>query len=214
MSIILTALKLPRSTYYHWKEHRSSQHECADVKLKDRIRSIWQNNYKAYGYPRITMALQSLGIKIGAKRVFRLMREMGIHSLMNRRFKKLGTHVDYSQRPNFVKRYPEASVWRTDITYLELRPGTWVYLSSVYEPRAHCVLAFKISRQMDAKLVVNTLNQALEALKNLTSFIPLWDHNLRVTQSRHCLRGIRLRTHIQNQVIPMTIVKSNLFIHY
>lgn len=110
MSIILTALKLPRSTYYHWKEHRSSQHECADVKLKDRIRSIWQNNYKAYGYPRITMALQSLGIKIGAKRVFRLMREMGIHSLMNRRFKKLGTHVDYSQRPNFAKRHPEASV--------------------------------------------------------------------------------------------------------
>lgn len=165
MSIILTALKLPRSTYYHWKEHRSSQHECADVKLKDRIRSIWQNNYKAYGYPRITMALQSLGIKIGAKRVFRLMREMGIHSLMNRRFKKPGTHVDYSQRPNFVKRYPEASVWRTDITYLELRPGTWVYLSSVYEPRAHRVLAFKISRQMDAKLVVNTLNQALENFK-------------------------------------------------
>lgn len=93
------------------------------------------------------------------------MREMGIHSLMNRRFKKPSTHVDYSQRPNFIKRHPEASVWRTDITYLELRPGTWVYLGSVYEPKVHRVLAFKISRQMDATLVVNTLNQALEDFK-------------------------------------------------
>lgn len=165
MSVILTALKLPRSTYYHWKKHQPSLHECTYSKLKRQIRLIWQNNYKAYGYPRITLALKSLGIKIGPKRVFRLMREMKIHSLMNRRFKKPGTHVDYSQRPNFIKRHPKASVWRTDITYLELRPGTWVYLSSVYEPRAHRVLAFKVSRQMDAKLVVKTLNQALENFK-------------------------------------------------
>lgn len=161
----MTALKLPRSTYYHWKKHQPSLHECTYSKLKRQIRLIWQNNYKAYGYPRITLALKSLGIKIGPKRVFRLMREMKIHSLMNRRFKKPGTHVDYSQRPNFIKRHPKASVWRTDITYLELRPGTWVYLSSVYEPRAHRVLAFKVSRQMDAKLVVKTLNQALENFK-------------------------------------------------
>src|SRR5699024_12227320 len=45
---------------------------------------------------------------------------------------------------------------------LELRPGTWVYLSSIYEPKVHQVLAFKIGRQMEATLVVETINQALE----------------------------------------------------
>ena len=87
---------------------------------------------------------------------------MEIHSLMNRRFKKPGTHVDHSQRPNLIKHQPNARIWRADITYLELRPGTWVYLSSIYEPKVHQVLAFKIGRQMEATLVVETINQALE----------------------------------------------------
>ncbi|GEB40971.1 hypothetical protein Llac01_11840 [Leuconostoc lactis] len=81
---------------------------------------------------------------------------------MNRRFKKPGTHVDHSQRPNLIKHQPNARIWRADITYLELRPGTWVYLSSIYEPKVHQVLAFKIGRQMEATLVVEIINQALE----------------------------------------------------
>ncbi|VTU70596.1 transposase [Lactobacillus sakei subsp. sakei DSM = JCM 1157] [Leuconostoc pseudomesenteroides] len=81
---------------------------------------------------------------------------------MNRRFKKPGTHVDHSQRPNLIKHQPNARIWRADITYLELRPGTWVYLSSIYESKVHQVLAFKIGRQMEATLVVETINQALE----------------------------------------------------
>ncbi|MES1115726.1 IS3 family transposase, partial [Limosilactobacillus fermentum] len=93
------------------------------------------NNYRAYGYPRITMVLRKSGICVGSKRILRLMREMEIHSLMNRRFKKPGTHVDHSQRPNLIKHQPNARIWRADITYLELRPGTWVYLSSIYEPK-------------------------------------------------------------------------------
>ncbi|MCE6032076.1 IS3 family transposase [Lactiplantibacillus pentosus] len=162
LSIILSALKLPRSTYYHWKRYQPSQHERVDNQLKEKIELIWENNYRAYGYPRITMVLRKSGICVGSKRILRLMREMEIHSLMNRRFKKPGTHVDHSQRPNLIKHQPNARIWRADITYLELRPGTWVYLSSIYEPKVHQVLAFKIGRQMEATLVVETINQALE----------------------------------------------------
>ncbi|OLF66126.1 transposase, partial [Levilactobacillus brevis] len=93
LSIILSALKLPRSTYYHWKRYQPSQHERVDNQLKEKIKLIWENNYRAYGYPRITMVLRKSGICVGSKRILRLMREMEIHSLMNRRFKKPGTHV-------------------------------------------------------------------------------------------------------------------------
>ncbi|MGA3473236.1 DDE-type integrase/transposase/recombinase, partial [Lactiplantibacillus plantarum] len=65
-------------------------------------------------------------------------------------------------RSHLIKHQPNARIWRADITYLELRPGTWVYLSSIYEPKVHQVLAFKIGRQMEATLVVETINQALE----------------------------------------------------
>lgn len=158
LSIILSALKLPRNTYYHWKRYQPSQHERVDNQLKEKIKLIWKNNYRAYGYPRITMVLRKSGICVGSKRILRLMREMEIHSLMNRRFKKPGTHVDHSQRPNLIKHQPNARIWRADITYLELRPGTWVYLSSIYEPKVHQVLAFKIGRQMEATLDVSCRN--------------------------------------------------------
>ncbi|KRN66888.1 transposase [Pediococcus cellicola] len=104
LSIILSALKLPRSTYYHWKRYQPSQHERVDNQLKEKIKLIWENNYRAYGYPRITMVLRKSGICVGSKRILRLMREMEIHSLMNRRFKKPGTHVDHSQLNNLFKK--------------------------------------------------------------------------------------------------------------
>ena len=86
---------------------------------------------------------------------------------MNRRFKKPGTHVDHSQRPNLIKHQPNARIWRADITYLELRPGTWVYLSSIYEPKVHQVLAFKIGRQMEETLVVEMIWFPVNKIDNL-----------------------------------------------
>ncbi|EJE99296.1 hypothetical protein LMA_06046, partial [Liquorilactobacillus mali KCTC 3596 = DSM 20444] len=84
---------------------------------------------------KIKLALNRLGIIVGVKRIFRLMQEMKIHSLKHRRFKKTSIHTDYLQHPNLIKNKPKASTWWADITYLELQPGTWLYLSSVYEPK-------------------------------------------------------------------------------
>ncbi|MFT8825838.1 IS3 family transposase, partial [Liquorilactobacillus mali] len=181
---------LARSTYYHWLNYQPSQHDRVDRHLKASIRKIWEENYRAYGYPRIKLALNRLGIIVGVKRIFRLMQEMKIHSLMHRRFKKPSTHVDYLQRPNLIKNKPKASTWRADITYLELRPGTWVYLSSVYEPKVHKILAYKIGRQMNAKLVVDTVNQALEHHKR-----PAYFHSDMGSQYTSCDVENLLRRH-------------------
>ncbi|MCG0773760.1 transposase [Lactiplantibacillus plantarum] len=40
LSIILSALKLPRNTYYHWKRYQPSQHERVDNQLKEKIKLI------------------------------------------------------------------------------------------------------------------------------------------------------------------------------
>ncbi|APS41947.1 Mobile element protein [Weissella jogaejeotgali] len=45
LSIILSALKLPRSTYYHWKRYQPRQHERVDNQLKEKIKLIWENNF-------------------------------------------------------------------------------------------------------------------------------------------------------------------------
>src|SRR5699024_12363671 len=96
-------MNLPLSTNYQWKTYQSSQHERVDNQLKEKIKLIWENNYRAYGYPRIMMVLRKSGICVGSKRILRLMREMEFHSLMNRRFKKPATEVNNSLRPNFIQ---------------------------------------------------------------------------------------------------------------
>lgn len=157
----MKALGLSKSTYYHWKHYQTSRHDKQDTILKSQIFEIWKNNYKAYGYPRITIAMRRLGVVIGPNRVYRLMQELGIRSLMGRRFKKPGTHVDYSQRPNLIKNHPIGTIWRADITYLELRPGTWVYLSTIFDQASKQIIAFNIGKEMASKLIIKTLLQAL-----------------------------------------------------
>lgn len=50
----------------------------------------------------VIFKMSTLGIIIEPNRVYRLMQELGIRSVMNHCFKKPGTHVEYSQRPNLV----------------------------------------------------------------------------------------------------------------
>ncbi|WP_409441667.1 hypothetical protein [Lentilactobacillus hilgardii] len=52
---------------------------------------VWKNNYKVYRYLGIVVAMRRLGIVIGPNRVYLLMKELGVRSLMSHHFKKPGT---------------------------------------------------------------------------------------------------------------------------
>ena len=51
--IVLRLLKIPKSTYFDWVHYTESQRQREDTILKALLREIWQNNYKAYGAPRL-----------------------------------------------------------------------------------------------------------------------------------------------------------------
>ncbi|WP_259680178.1 IS3 family transposase [Leuconostoc citreum] len=158
---VLRLLKIPKSTYYEWVHYVETNRQREDIILKALLQDIWQNNYKAYGAPRLRLALADLNLHHGINRIRRLMRAAGIYSVMNRRFNKPTTTVDYSQRPNLIKHLPAANAWSMDITYLKLNNGQWVYLASVLELRTHQILSHQISTTMDTRLVVTTLQRAL-----------------------------------------------------
>ena len=163
--MVLRLLKIPKSTYFDWVHYTESQRQREDTILKALLREIWQNNYKAYGAPRLRLALADLNLHHGTNRVRRLMREAGIYSVMTRRFNKPTTTVDYRQRPNLIRHLPEANAWSMDITYLKLSNGQWVYLASVLDLQTRKILAHQISATMDTKLVVTTLQRSLSTDK-------------------------------------------------
>ncbi|WP_413627964.1 IS3 family transposase [Fructilactobacillus vespulae] len=165
LKIILKALRLSKTTYYNWLNYKPSNRSIEDSNLKDIIYGIWKENYRAYGYIRITIALKRLGIHIGTSRVYRLMKELKIRSLMGRRFKKPGTHVDYDQRQNLIKSCLNTDIWRADITYIELKPGAWIYLSTILDERSKKIISFNLGKQMTTNLIVITLLNALKKEK-------------------------------------------------
>ncbi|WP_336513261.1 IS3 family transposase [Bacillus cereus] len=140
-----------RSSYYKWVHTKSMNNMRleSDKRLKKVIQSI-HVKHKEYGYPRMKIALEEEGYFINHKKVYRLMSELNIQSIIRkkRRFFK----GNYSNTfPNVLNRefkdrqQNEALV--TDITYLRFQEG-FRYLSVVQDIYNNEVVSWKISSVM------------------------------------------------------------------
>jgi len=79
-------LGVSTSGYYEWAARAPSDRALTDAWLREKIREIWAANRKVYGAPRIHADLRMAhGIRVGRKRVERLMRDAGISGLVARK---------------------------------------------------------------------------------------------------------------------------------
>ena len=93
----------------------------------------------------------------------KLMRELGIRSRMQKRYRKPKTVVTVDQKPNLIRHLHDLSgVWQTDITYIQLTNHRWVYLATVLDPEKRKVLGYKIGDTMTAELATSALQMALD----------------------------------------------------
>ncbi|KRL97422.1 transposase [Liquorilactobacillus satsumensis DSM 16230 = JCM 12392] len=160
----MKAFKIPKSTYYYWKNHRITARDKQNITLRREILVTWKQSRHVYGYPRIHKALSDKGFNVSAKRVWNLMHSMNIHSVMNKKYRKPSTHNDYAQRDNLVHKDWHAA-WCADITYIPLLNHQWVYLASVYNPTKHKVVAHQVCNEMTAELVTRTMKKAVQNTK-------------------------------------------------
>ena len=66
-------LEVSRSGYYAWLKRLPSQGAQEDEQLTNRIRTIYTRSKGTYGAARIHAELISVGVRVGRKRVARLM---------------------------------------------------------------------------------------------------------------------------------------------
>ena len=91
-------LGVSASGYYEWASRPPSDRQLSDAWLTEKIREIWKANRKVYGAPRIHAELRmQYGIRVGRKRVERLMREAGISGLVVK---------DQRNSPPSIMRFP------------------------------------------------------------------------------------------------------------
>lgn len=153
--------KVQRSGYYKWlKNGKVSLRKQDDALLKEHILTIHQT-HRMYGYPRMKMALRDKGFKVNHKKVYRLMSELGIQSIIRKKRRVQGNRIsrvfDNVLERKFKER-TENEVLVTDITYLPTKSG-FLYLSAVQDLYNNEIVAWKIGERNDLELVMDTLHE-------------------------------------------------------
>ena len=161
-------LEVSRSAYYEWSSGTPSARELSDAELADRVVDIFTKSRRTYGAPRITTKLAEGGIRVGRKRVARLMVLRGLAGRAKRRF-KMTTIADPKAESSAIDLIGRVfgpgvrevdTAWCGDITYVRTWEG-WLYLATVIDLESRRVVGFAMADHMRASLVCDALEMAI-----------------------------------------------------
>jgi putative transposase len=159
-------LGVSTSGYYAWRKRAPSKRAVSDASLIERISEIHQWSHGTYGAPRMHAELAARGVRVGRKRVARLMKEAGLEGV-SRRKKAFTTRRDLEARPapdlvdrDFRAEGPD-ELWVADITYVPTWAG-FLYLAVVIDVWSRRVVGWAMATHLRTELVLKALNMALE----------------------------------------------------
>lgn len=148
-----------------------------------KIEDIYDESYQNYGAPKITKVLNKDGEIITEKTVGNYMREMGIKAQYVKPYTVTTIDSDFSNKlknilhQEFNPCEPNA-VWCSDITYIWSFEG-FVYLTSIMDLYSRKIIAWTLSKTLEAKWVIQAINKA-KAIRNVDK--PLVMHTDRGVQ--------------------------------
>lgn len=152
------------SGYYAWRHRKPSARARKDAELSEKIRSSHQASRGTYGSPRIHADLAAEGLRVGRKRVARLMRAAGLQGVSRRKGPRT-TVRDTQNRPalDLVNRHFTAPLpnrlWVADITYVPTLVG-FLYLAVVLDVFSRRIVGWSMAHHMRTELVLDALNMA------------------------------------------------------
>lgn len=157
-------LGVSRSGFYAWKDRPLSRRARADVEISQRIRLIHAVSGGTYGAPRVHAELAADGVRVGKKRVARLMRALGLQGATRRRITTTTVRdPDARQAPDLVERDFTADgrdqLWVADITYVPTAPG-FLFLAVVIDAWSRKVVGWRLTDHLRTELVVEALETA------------------------------------------------------
>ena len=156
---------MSRSGYYAHIDRAPSHRHSEDAKLKPHIQAAHTKSRGTYGRLRVVKELVQQGLEVGKHRVARLMREIGLRDVPQRRFRKTtNSQHDKPVAPNVLARRFEAErpnqFWTTDITYIRTWEG-WLYLAVVLDLFSRRVVGWGMRSHLRTELALEALYMAL-----------------------------------------------------
>jgi putative transposase len=165
VSLMCRLLGVSRSGFHAWERRPLSARAVEDARLLPLIVDSHRRGRGTYGSPRVHADLRRAGVRIGRKRVERLMQAAELSGSHRRRKGKTTIRVqgvrvadDLVDR-DFTATAPD-QLWMSDIKEIPTWEGK-LYLASVLDCFSRRVVGWSMRDDMRAELVVEALEMAL-----------------------------------------------------
>jgi putative transposase len=155
------------SGFYAWLRRRPSRRHAADRRVGERIGAIFEASRRTYGSPRVHAELRAEGVRVGRKRVARLMRRDGLAVARRRRRvpRTTDSRHDHPVAPNLLDRNFAAerpdTVWLADLSYIPTGEG-WLYLAAIKDLATREIVGWSMADHLRAELACDALRMALQ----------------------------------------------------
>lgn len=214
---------MARSSYYYYQKRNHTADKYKEV--KEAIKLLYHAHKGRLGYRRITLYLKQKGFMINHKTVLRLMRCLGLKSLI--RVKKYKSYKGEQGKiaPNVLQRDFKASQpnqkWATDVTEFNVR-GKKLYLSPVIDLFNGEIISYQLAQRPNMEQIVKMLKKSFKKLQGNTQLIlhsdQGWQYQMKQYQRLLKQKGVtqsmsRKGNCLDNAIIEnfFGIIKSELF---
>jgi putative transposase len=163
---------MARSSFYYYQKRFQMKDKYAEI--KQLIKHIYHKHKGRLGYRRITLLLKEKGIIINHKTVLRLMKVLGIKSII--RVKKYKSYRGEQGRiaPNILERNFKAVIpnqkWATDVTEFNVS-GNKLYLSPIIDLFNGEIISYDLSERPVFSQIVRMLKKSFRKIKNTDNII-------------------------------------------
>lgn len=157
---------MSRSGYYDWVKRKPCFRIQEDIELGEKIRRIHSNSRMAYGSPRVHRALRIEGVRVGEKRVARLMKDSGLQGrvvTVTRRAPKLKQFQQSGENLRLKVAEPTRcnEQWVADLTYIKVASDYW-YLITIMDICSRKILGWSLSKSRTVSDVLPVLERVIK----------------------------------------------------
>lgn len=171
--VLCQTLEVNRSGYYEWLKStpissvKDTDRLCVKGDNAQQIKDLFSLHRRRYGSRRLVSEMKDRGVKISRDFVRKVLVENQLRPIQPRSFVPRTTDSRHTMgySPNLLLDRPRPTgpnqVWVSDITYLPLANGKWLYLAAWVDLWSRKVVGWYLADHMRDELVITALRRAL-----------------------------------------------------